>query len=312
MATDLMIAANFASHKYFSAATPLFNYQLIGLKNKEKTYSGNYINDLVRVQDCDRPDVVILPGAFEAILTREQAEELLTKMPNLFATLQTWHKAGTVIAGVCTGNFILASAKVSAGRTLSCHWASEETASQLFPDESFDTDKLLLDHGDVVSAGGAMAISQLVLYLICRFHSRELALATGKLMMVELNFDKQSRFAIFRPKKDHGDIVIAKFQRQIESLFNLELDIAQFANQEGIGVRQLSRRFKKATGETPLSYLQRYRVEQVKIGLESTTKTPLDLIWSVGYEDPTSFRRLFKRLTGLTMQEYRSRFSAIL
>ena len=75
-------------------------------------------------------------------------------------------------------------------------------------------------------------------------------------MMIELNFDKQSRFAIFRPKKDHGDIIIVKFQQQIELLFNQELDVAQFANQEGIGVRQLSRRFKRATSETPLSYLQ--------------------------------------------------------
>ena len=130
--------------------------------------------------------------------------------------------------------------------------------------------------------------------------------------MIELNFDKQSRFAIFRPKQDHGDSIVAKLQRKIEKSFNLELDTGEFANQEGIGLRQLTRRFKKATGETPLSYLQRYRVEQVKIGLESTAKTPLDLIWAVGYEDPASFRRLFKRLTGLTMQAYRNRFSAVM
>ncbi len=312
MTIDLLIAANFSAMKYFNAETPLFNYQLIGLKSKQQSYGGNTIGDLVKIQNYDRPDIVILPGAFEAILTCQQSQALLNKMASLFTILQTWHRAGTVVASVCTGNFILASANISVGRTLSCHWASKETASQLFPDESFDTDKILLDHGDVISAGGGMAIAQLVLCLICRFHSRELALAAGKLMMVELNFDEQSRFAIFRPKKDHGDIIVEKFQRQIESSFNLELNMTQFAEQEGIGTRQLSRRFKKATGETPLSYLQRYRVEQVKIGLESTTTAPLDLIWSVGYEDPTSFRRLFKRSTGLTMQEYRGRFSAIL
>ena len=155
-----------------------------------------------------------------------------------------------------------------------------------------------------------MAVSQLVLYLVSRFHSRELALATGKLMMIELNLNHQSRFAIFRPKKSHSDQLVSNLQQTIESSFSIELDISRYAEKAGIGVRQLSRRFKKATGETPLSYLQRFRVEQVKIGLESTSKAINNLIYEVGYEDPTSFRRLFKRLTGLTMQEYRSRFSA--
>jgi len=312
MAIDLIIAANFAARKYFNNSERLFNYQLIGLGRRATAYNGNQITDLVKIQDCARPDVVILPGAFEAVLDHQQMDILLKKIPKLIATLSTWHRAGSVVAAVCTGNFILASAKISSRRTLTCHWASQESATHLFPDESFDSGKLLIDHGDIVSAGGSAAMSQLILYLVSRFHSRELALATGKLMMIELNFDKQSRFAIFRPKQDHGDNIVAKLQRKIETSFDRDLNTGEFADQEGIGLRQLTRRFKKATGETPLSYLQHYRVEQVKIGLESTAKTPLDLIWAVGYEDPASFRRLFKRLTGLTMQAYRSRFSAAL
>jgi len=156
-----------------------------------------------------------------------------------------------------------------------------------------------------------MAASQLVLYILSRFHSRELALATGKLMLIELNLDNQSRFSIFRPRQNHSDVLVTKLQKNIESSFTLELNITQFASQEGIGIRQLNRRFKKATGETPLSYLQKFRVEQVKIGLESTRKPVNNLIGEVGYEDPTSFRRLFKRYTGITMQEYRSRFSTL-
>ena len=179
----------------------MFNYQLIGLKGRAKAYNGCEIGPLVKLQECERPDIVILPGAFESILTPTHSQQLLDKLSRLFPTLKAWHKAGTLIASICTGNFILAAAQISAGRTLTCHWASEQTAQQLFPVESFDTDKVLIDHGDIVSAGGAMAISQMLLYLISRFHSRELALATGKLMLVELNLEHQSRFAIFKPEK---------------------------------------------------------------------------------------------------------------
>jgi len=309
--TDLLIAANYTLNRYFETSEPLFNYQLMGLKGSVQAYNGIQIGSVAKIQDCKRPDVLILPGAFESILAASHAQKLLTKMSRLSDTLKAWHKAGTTIASVCTGSFILASSGVSEGRSLTCHWASEKTANELFPNELFETDKLLIDHGDIISAGGAMAVSQLVLYLVYRFHSRELAVATGKLMMIELNLNNQSRFAIFRPNTQHKDLLVTKLQKIIETTFKEGPDISGFAINEGIGERQLGRRFKKATGETPLSYLQRFRVEQVKIGLESTSRAINNLIWDVGYEDPTSFRRLFKRLTGLTMQEYRSRFSTM-
>ncbi len=307
--TDLLIAANYALQRYFDTRASLFSYQLIGLKSSVTAYNGSVIGPIIKIRDCTRPDIVILPGAFESVLTPSHSKILLDKMSGLFSTLKEWHQAGTTIASVCTGNFILASSDIAVGRTLTCHWASEETASTLFPSESFNTNKLLIDHGDIISAGGAMAVSQLALYLVHRFHSRELALATGKLMMVELNLNNQSRFAIFHPNTNHKDKIVSKLQNLIETSYNEELDISQFSMNEGLGERQICRRFKKATGETPLSYLQRYRVEQVKMGLESTSTAINNLIWNVGYEDPTSFRRLFKRSTGLTMQEYRSRFS---
>jgi len=306
---DMLIAANYALRRYFDKRAPLFNYQLIGLKGSVRAYNGSQIGPVIKIQDSNRPDIVILPGAFESILTPSHSQKLLDKLPQLFTVLGEWHKSGTIIASICTGNFILASSDIAAGRSLTCHWASEETANILFPNETFDTNKLLIDHGDIVSAGGAMAASQLALYLVHRFHSRELALATGKLMMVELNLSNQSRFSIFHPQTNHKDLLVSKLQKVIETSFNEVLDVTQFAMNEGLGERQLCRRFKKATGETPLSYLQRFRVERVKVGLESTSRAINNLIWDVGYEDPTSFRRLFKRLTGLTMQEYRSRFS---
>lgn len=131
-------------------------------------------------------------------------------------------------------------------------------------------------------------------------------------MLVELNLEQQSRFSIFKPEKKHADLLVAKLQKHIEALYQSDPDLPAFAEKVGIGLKQLSRRFKKSTGETPLSYLQKFRVEQVKMGLESRAKPINTLIWDAGYEDPSSFRRLFKRHTGLTLQEYRNRFSASL
>jgi transcriptional regulator GlxA family with amidase domain len=307
--TDLLMAANYALSQYFNEQTPLFQYELVGLNTRTQAYNGQTISGIVPITKCQTPDIVILPGAFESVLPIKHTQKHLAALAPMFKHIHNWHTAGAMLASVCTGNFLLAASNIANGRTLSCHWASFDTAQALFPMEDFDCDKLVIDHGDIVSIGGAMAVSQLVLYLINRLHSRELALATGKLMMVELNFNNQSRFAMFRPSHQHGDDLVSQLQKLIESHYQQELALATFAEQHGIGERQLARRFKKATGETPLGYLQRFRVEQVKIALESTKTPANNLIWQVGYEDPTSFRRLFKRLTGLTMLEYRQRFS---
>lgn len=307
---DLLMASNYAARRYLGEEAPPLQYKLIGLEQFVTAYNGNRMGPISKIQRVKQPDIVIVPGVFESIIRAAHAEKLLDDISGIYPYIKKWHERGAVIAGVCTGNLVLTAAQITKGRPLTCHWASEDMINAVFPDQTLDIKQLLLDHGDVVSAGGAAAVSQLVLYLIARFHSRELANATGKLMLVEQNLDNQSRFAIFKPYADHGDQLVGNLQRQIEVNYAKDLNIARIASAAGIGARQLTRRFKTATGETPVSYKQKVRVEQVKIGLESS-KTPINsLIYSVGYDDPASFRRLFKRLTGLSMIEYRNRFSS--
>lgn len=306
---DMLIAANFAATQRLAESEPPFDSRLLGLQTKATSYNGCALMPLEPLANIQRPDILILPGAFEAVLEKDHADKILSRLDELYPHLREWHAAGTVIACVCTGSFLVARAGLSAGRTLTCHWASSKTANCLFPKETFIPEKMLIDHGDLVSAGGALSVSQLVLYLIQRFHGRELALATAKLMLVEPSYESQSRFAIFSPSKTHGDTLVAALQSQIELELHLTIDFHSFAAANGMTVRHLNRRFKKATGETPLSYQQRIRIEKVKTGLEMTKKRLNTLVWDVGYEDLTSFRRLFKRYTGLTMQEYRSRFA---
>ena len=306
---DLLIAANFAATQLLGQTQAPFESKLIGLRAKATAYNGCALAPIERIADSARPDIVLLPGAFEAVLAHEHMDKLLSRLDALYPHLREWHAAGSVIGSVCTGGFLVARAGLAAGRTMTCHWASAKTANQLFPGETFVAEKMLIDHGDLISAGGALAVSQLMLYLIQRFHGRELALATAKLMMVEPGDECQSRFAMFSPSKTHGDTLVAALQSQIERDLHLSIDFHAFAAAKGITERHLNRRFKKATGETPLSYQQRMRIEKVKSGLELSKKRLNTLVWEAGYEDLTSFRRLFKRYTGLTMQEYRSRFA---
>ena len=306
---DMLVAANFAATQLLGESEPPFNSSLLGLRTQATSYNGCALMPLEPIASVPRPDILLLPGAFEAVLEKDHADKILSRLDELYPCLREWHDAGTVIGSVCTGSFLVARAGLSAGRTLTCHWASTKTAIRLFPSETFVPERMLIDHGDLISVGGALSVSQLVLYLIQRFQGRELALATAKLMLVEPSYECQSRFAIFSPSKTHGDTLVTALQSLIEQKLNLTIDFHGFATSNGMTVRHLNRRFKKATGETPLSYQQRIRVEKVKTGLEMTKKRLNTLIWEVGYEDLTSFRRLFKRYTGLTMQEYRSRFA---
>lgn len=306
---DMLMAANFVGARYFNTGSkPLFETKLVGLRTSERAYNGREVTQLEAALQLKKPDIALLPGAFEAVVSEQQAGNLLDQLQPLYPVLARWHEAGCVIGSVCTGNFVLARAGLSSGRTLTCHWASEDTANRLFPTERFVAQQMLIDHGDVISAGGALAVTQLVLYLLQRWHSREMALATAKLMMVEPSHASQCRFAIFSPGKDHGDKVVAAMQTLIEQRFHEALPFAQLAERHGLTERHLNRRFKKHTGETPLSYQQRVCIEKVKAGLETSTKSLAQLVWDVGYEDLTSFRRLFKRHTGMTMQVYRERF----
>lgn len=307
---DVLIAANQVAKAYLGASENPFRFELVGLNRHVTAYNRSSIDNIQLIHEVNRPDIVIIPGAFEAAITKEEAIICLEQYRDALDFINSWHAKGTVLASACTGNFLLAKTKALKGRDLTCHWAFSSLGHQLFPGESFHTHKILIDHGDIISAGGATAIGQLVLYILAREHSKELAQLTAKMMLIEINFEQQSRFAIFRPTHSHNDAVVLKLQKQIEKDFAVSLDLNIFASNNALSEKQVVRRFKAITGETPLSYLQKFRVEKVKIKLESGYKSINKAIWEVGYEDISSFRRLFKKLTGLTLQEYRSRFSA--
>ena len=305
---DLFIAANYCHGHFMRKGYDVFATQLVGLDTYQKAYNGCSIGPLQSLNNTPRPDILVIPGIIEAISSPSRIKSELDKYQDWFETLREWQKAGTLITASCSGNLLVAAGNLAQGRTLTCHWAMEDVATQLFPEENFDTSDMLFDHGELISSGGSSAINQMILFTIERLVNRDLSLLTAKMMLIEPEPIKQSSFALFQPNKRHGDNTVINLQNWLEENFTTSVFIGELAQQFNISERQLGRRFKKATGETPSNYLQRLRLEHVKHSLENSKSPANTIIWDAGYEDLSSFRRLFKRNTGMTMNEYRQRF----
>jgi transcriptional regulator GlxA family with amidase domain len=306
---DILLAAQYAVQQYATSEFSGVQFKLVGLTETVQAYNQLAIGPLSLPEKMARPDVIIIPGSFEAILTKSKIKKRLKQLSPWYGVIQNWYESGAVIATACTGNLIVAQTGISGGRTLVGHWLTEGLAQDLFPNEVFMAEKMLVDHGDLVSCGGAFSVSQLMLYLLQRFFGREICLATAKLMMIEPSFKTQTRFSAFEPSYSHGDKQVLLLQQAMEKDLMRTVRSKEFSENIGISDRQLCRRFKRATGETPTSYLQKIRIEKCKELLESTTKQNKQIVHAIGYDDISTFTKLFKLHAGMTMNEYRARFS---
>lgn len=303
---DVITAANYVHEQ--RTGEKLLEMKLIGTKEYAYAYNGQRIGPLLPVEHIEQPDVLILPGMVEAVMGAKKMRHHLNKYTNLHPTLIQWHKQGTLMAASCSGNLLFADTGIAKGRPITCHWASEQAVKTLFPEQTFHIQEMLIDHGDIISMGGATAIGQLILNLIERFAGRELANRCAKIMLIEPERALQGAYSLFNPNKRHGDELVLAVQEWLEQTYAENPAAATAAEKWNMSERQLSRRFKQATSETINSYLQKLRLEHVKRGLELSKKLANTLIWESGYEDVSSFRRLFKRETGMTMKAYRQRF----
>lgn len=245
-------------------------------------------------------DIIIFPPA----LSNEPSA-----LPNGWReVLSTRHKSGSVLASVCSGAFLLAETGLLDGRRVTTHWRHAATFHTMYPDVIIDTDRLLVDGGDIVTAGGVMAWTDLALHLIQRYGSRHLMLDVARMFVLDPPEREQSYYATFEPIRNHGDKEIATAQAILEEQPNLSHSLASLAKSVMISERSLQRRFKQATGLTPVTYLQHLRVEMARTLLEITRDSFEQISWKVGYSDPAAFRRVFQRIIGLSPSAYRQRF----
>ena len=168
---------------------------------------------------------------------------------------------------------------------------------------------MLIDEGDCITAGGVSAYMDLSLYLTARFGSAELAASLSKLLLIDPSRHVQSPYQTCNFIKNHGDTQILQVQEWLAGNYDQSIAIHNLASRVGLGERTFMRKFKKATGDTPLEYLQQLRIEMARKLLETTLETIEGITLKSGYEDISSFRKLFKKHTGLSPSAYRKRFS---
>lgn len=250
-------------------------------------------------------DLIYVPGFVGEV------EELLFKQEKLINWLARQYNKGIILAAACNGNFLLAEAGVLNGKRATTHWSLIDDFRKRYKEIALEPEKIIIDNGSVLSAAGVTAYFNLALFLVERYGSKEIALTSAKVFLVDSGRKIQTPYQMYQVSKSHGDEEIVSLQDWLEANFNESITLEKMTEVCNLGKKTLMRRFKKVTGETPLMYLQKLRIENAKRLLESQRVSFNEITWKVGYNDVSSFHKVFKSETGLTPIEYRSKFSMV-
>ncbi len=256
----------------------------------------------VNIVETEKPDLVIIPAvSYDDNLVKENAE--------LIAWIREQYKDGTEIATMCSGVFLLAATGLLEGRACSTHWNLTDKFRRLFPNVNLVPDKLITAERGIYTNGGAYSFLNLVLFLVEKYFDRETAIYCSKIFQIEIERTSQSPFHVFQTQKNHGDELICQAQTYIEQNLSEKISFEELASKLATSRRNFDRRFIKATGNTPLEYWQRVKVEAAKSNLEKGRKTIFEVMYEVGYSDDKAFREVFKKITGISPLDYRAKYN---
>lgn len=284
-------------------APPLFDVQLVGLSKETPLSGGSFTaNSDVLIEDVKKTDLIIIP-ALDGDLAQaiEQNRDFIPWMIGQ-------HKNGSEIASLCVGAFLLASTGLLNGKRCATHWMAANDFIKMFPDVTLVTEKIITDEQGIYSSGGAFSYLNLILYLVEKYAGRAMAILCAKVFAIEMERDTQSSFIIFQGQKDHEDDAIKKAQLYIEKNFHERILVDDLATMVALSRRNLEWRFKKATANSVVEYIQRVKIEAAKTSLEKKRDNVNEVMYKVGYTDTKAFRSTFKKITGLSPVQYRNKF----
>ncbi|HTU12730.1 MAG TPA: GlxA family transcriptional regulator [Allosphingosinicella sp.] len=248
------------------------------------------------------PDVVIVPGRLTGPADAAEAAPYA-------AWLRARHAEGATLAANCGGVFMLAETGLLAGRPATTHWLFAEPFRDRFPDIRMEPDKIVIEDGEIITAGGLMAWTDLGMRLVDRLYGPTIMLETGRFLLIDPAGREQRHYSRFAPRLTHGDEAILKIQHWLQAREAKAVTVREMARRAAMEERTFLRRFKAATGMTPIEYAQHLRIGKARELLEYTRRPVDQIAWSVGYEDAGAFRKSFNRIIGLSPSEYRQRFS---
>ncbi len=284
---------------------PLFAVETASQDGKDVVCTGGLrLSPSTAMHAVSKPQLVIVPGFMFNILG------VLPSLGGMVQWLQQQHQQGCYIASMCTGAFVVAEAGLLDGRCATTHWAFSEQFARRFPQVKLQTERTVTDDGQILCSGGSTSGSDLLLHLIRKFGSPQLAAECAKKLLVDMAVRSQTPYATTTFKKNHTDAEILKIQIWLERHIASAVVLEQVAQVFGLSMRNFIRRFKQATDQTPIQYLQNLRIEKAKLLLESSQQAFEQITLRVGYEDSNSFRRLFRERVGLSPGAYRKRFES--
>lgn len=282
----------------------VFKIELAGISKKVDFYGGLFsVKPQAHISNIKKTSLIIIPSL------NHSYELAMKDNKKLAEWIKIQHKKGAEVASICTGAFLLATTGLLNGKSCSTHWSAAENLGKMFPEIKLEADKLITDENGIYTNGGAYSFLNLVLYLVEKYYDRQTAVFCSKVFQIEMDRQSQSTFIIFKGQKMHGDDLVKKAQSYIETHLQEKLSVEELSSKFSIGRRNFDRRFVKATGNTPVEYLQRVKIESAKKSFESTRKSINEVMYEVGYSDTKAFREIFRRITGLSPLEYRGRYN---
>ena len=282
---------------------PLFKIQLVGLSTTIPQRNGLYtIQPDVLVSDVQKTDIIIIPAMHGD----------LPKAMKANAAFLPWiveqYNNGAEVASFCIAAFLLAATGLLKGRKCATHWIAANDFRKMFPDVELVDDRIMTEEDGLYSSGGAYSFLNLLAYLIEKHAGREIAVRIAKTFMIDIDRESQSPFIIFNGQKGHEDESIRKAQEYIERNYQDKITVDQLAGMLALGRRNLERRFKKATANTVVEYIQRVKIEAAKKQLESGRKNVNEVMYDTGYSDEKAFRTVFRKITGLSPLAYKNKY----
>lgn len=289
----------------------ILDVKIVAASNKPFRCFGNVmVEPHAGIDDITFTDAVIICDMYTPIDSSPRGN-----YPQQVEWLKSMHANQAILTSVCSGSAVLAETGLLDGHDVSGHWAYRHMFRKNYPKVNWCEDSVLGLSGEkerVITAGGVTAWQGLALFLIEHFCGRQHAINTAKVHLLAAHSNGQLPYSAMTKNELHNDAIIKECQAWIAQNFMLANPVDKMIERSGLQSRTFARRFKAATGYVPLDYVQELRVESAKSMLESTTIGIDEISGNVGYEDTASFRRLFKRKTGLTPMGYRKKFVGII
>ncbi len=288
----------------YQGKEPFYTVEIVGLSKNTSLGNGLYNINLNRtIEEIAKTDVIVIP-----ILCGDFSKALIKNETYADWVLSQYYKGAEIVC-LCVGSFFLASTGILNGRKCAIHWAAKNEFNDLFPDVHVIDDTIITDEKGIYTCGGGYSYLNLLLYVIEKHLGREMSILASKMFEIDIERKSQNPFIIFLGQKRHEDENVLKAQEFIENNPTEIFTVDEICQKFGVGRRTFERRFRKCTGNSVAEYIQRVKVEFAKKQLESGRKNINEIIYEVGYNDLSAFRKVFKRYTDLSPVDYRKKYS---